>query len=306
MSRPISRHTPVLLFLVLFASGSAWMIRPEPGGPAPLPPMPQPAPVYLPLTPSPPVADETPRITDADVQQLRTQLETAEAAVREAKDSLQISQAELDALQKKVDALRAELAALEAKRAAILAAMGPIAPSPDDDLARKVNLQREEAAKLESNLQALRDQLAALDVKTRLRTALRPAWKLPRPVELCFNRIAPLDKDFFHYPLLAMGVTETITRKRPGETIAEARRPDSAFSEFLARVREQGGYVSCLVNSDSFQAFFAVREMAARYHLDVSWEPAWTQNGAIAVTRVHLIKKASKKDITVDLPQIVR
>lgn len=307
MNDRISRATPLLVFAAIFATGSAWIIRPVPGGVAPLPPMPKAPPVFLPLVQSPPPApEEAPKITEQDVQQLRAALENAEAAVRESREALNVSDAELQALQQKVDELRAELAALEAKRAAILAAIGRTPTPQDEPLSAAVQQKRQEVAELESNLSSLRDQISALKAKTHVRTALNPRWKLPMPVELYGNRIAPVDRDFFRYPLLPLTTTIVVTRKHPGETIAEARKPDSAFHDYLADMRKHGGYVSCLLNSDSFEAFFAVRDMAKRAGVDVSWEPAWTESGKITITEVHFVKKASKKDVTIALPQIVR
>lgn len=304
MPGPMRRNAPFLLFLTVLAAGSIWMIRPIPGEAAPLPPPPKAPPVMIPVVERPVL--ELVRVTEADIAKLRVELQSAETEVRDKKASLAASDTDLSALQKKVDALRAELQALEAKLAELLARAKHQAVAADDALEEKVEEQREQAVKLESDLASLRAQSLTPDERRRLRTAVTPMWRLPVLVDLIGNTIAPVDKDFFRFPMLELSSRFVVKRKRPGETIAEARKPDSMFHEFLADVRKQRGYVSCLLNSDSFEAFHAVREMATRAGVDVSWDPADTRDGNVTIERVHLVNKLSKKDRPVSLPDIVR
>ena len=299
----LPRGAPLIAFVAALLAGSMSMIRFVPPDGAPLPSLPKPPPVLLPLllppaTPSPPV-------TEIDIQALRDRLAELRNTIPGRKFSNDSTAAELDALQKKVDELRAELEALDARRAAMIAAPANV-PTGDDTLETQIADDRAQVAAGEEDLASIQAAPGSKLANPQFRGASMPVWKLPAPVELNGNRIAPVDRDFFHFPLIVLSSSMVVTRKHPGETIAEAQRPDSMFAKFLARVRKEHCYISCLLNGDSFEAFFAVREMARRAGLDVSWEPAWTADGNVAITRVRLVRKASDKQKTVALPEIVR
>ena len=84
-------------------------------------------------------------------------------------------------------------------------------------------------------------------------------------------------------------------RRSEGETIAEIHDPQSAFKEMLAKIRPEKQYVSCLLNSDSFEIFREVRRLVQAKHLDFGWEPIDTSSGKIALYPVRITKKASTR-----------
>jgi len=304
MLPPLRRGLPLIAFVAALLAGSMSMIRFVPRDAGPLPPLPKPPPFLFPLLLPPPAPAAAP-VPEIDIQALRNRLSELLNAIRERKSANDATSAELEALQKKVDELRAELETLEARRTAMIAAPAN-APSADDTLETQVADDRTQVAAGEEDLAAIKAAPESKLANPQFRGAISPFQKLPAPVELNGNRIAPVDRDFFRFPLIVLSSSIVVTRKHPGETIAEAQRPDSMFAKFLARVRKEHCYISCLLNGDSFEAFFAVREMARRAGLDVSWEPAWTADGNVAITRVRLVRKASVKQKTVALPEIVR
>jgi hypothetical protein len=302
MLQSLRRSVPLIVFVAALLAGSMSMIRFVPRDAAPLPPLPKSPPVLFPLV-LPPAVHSAPA-TEIDIQALRDRLEELRSAIPVHQSSNNVTAAELEALQKKVDELRAQLETLEARRAATPAAPSNV-PAGDDALETQVADDRTQVAAREQDLASINAVPDSKIANPQFRGASMPVWKLPAPVELSGNRIAPVDRDFFHFPLLLISSSVVVTRKHPGETIAEAQRPDSMFAKFLERVRKERCYVSCLLNGDSFEAFFAVRDMARRAGVDVSWEPAWTADGHVAITRVRLIRKASDKQKTVALPEIV-
>ena len=301
----LRRAAPLAAFVAALAAGSASMIRLVPPDVAPFPPMPTPPPLLVRLIP-PPAPRPVVVVKDADIRVLRGRLEDLLSAIQQRKAENDNTSAELDALQKKVDDLRAEVETLEARRAALLASGASVVPGGNTILEVQVADDRRTVVAKEQDLANVNAQLDAEPGTRRFSVGLMPGRKLPAPLELIGNRIAPVDRDFFHFPLIVFSANLVVTRKRPGETIAEARQPGSMFAKFLERVRREHCYVSCLLNSDSFDAFFAVRDMATRAGLEVSWEPAWTQDGDVAITRVRLTKGTSENQKTVALPEVVR
>jgi len=300
MLRVALRAGPFVMFLVALAVGSAVLIRLAPAETS-APPKHETVRVITPVMVPPPPRQE---IRQADVDSVRAELRQAEDAARTRAAEVDEFDSQLAALQARVDALRAELKSLEDKRAAALAAIASD-PRENPPLERDLQAKREELTQLTANLADMKAARGSLPKKFGVTRELN-ASKLPAPVDLIGNRIAPVTKDFFHFPLLGFSGPTVVKRSHPGETIAEARQPDSKFANFLRSVRHNGEYLSCLLNADSFEAFDAVRQMAARAGVDVSWEPAWTNSGAIAITRVHLVRKPRSHDKPVALPDIVR
>ena len=96
------------------------------------------------------------------------------------------------------------------------------------------------------------------------------------------------------------------TRKRPGETVAEARAPDSQFARFLSKTPPDTRFISCLLNRDSFEAYFAVRDMATRAGFDIAWEVADTSSGKITIQRVKLVSNPRSAGAPVALPDVMK
>ncbi|MGA8028569.1 MAG: hypothetical protein WB992_15605, partial [Bryobacteraceae bacterium] len=93
-------------------------------------------------------------------------------------------------------------------------------------------------------------------------------------------------------------------RIRFGETIDQARGPGSAFRNFLSTIDRKRCYVSCLLNADSFDAFYAVRDLTAKAGLDIGWEPVDTSSGKITIFGVKLGSPRKKKSVPV--PDIIK
>ena len=300
----LRRAAPLATFIVALAAGSVWMVRFVRAEVAPPPPMPRPPAVLVTLVPPP--APRPMTVKDPDLRVLHARLTELLKAIAEQRAANDTSAADLDVLQKKVDDLRAEVESLEARRAALLSASETIGPENDAALEIQISNERKTVAAREQDLANAQVQLDAEPWTRSFSASLVPLRQLPAPVELIGNRIAPVDRDFFQFPLIVLSSRLVLTKKHPGETIAEAGQPDSRFAKFLEQVRREHCYVSCLLNSDSFDAFFAVRNMARRAGVEVSWEPAWTQDGKVAITRVRLVGRASGTEKTVELPGVVR
>src|SRR5579884_1696103 len=177
------RSAPLFAFVAILTMGSAWMIRPVPGGTAPVPPMPKAAPVLVAIMTTPVPRPEPVRVHPADIAALREHLAIAEKTVREAQASVEIPQAELEALQKKVEELRAELKTLESKRTTLAAAAHDLPPE-DQSLAAKVQQERARADSLESDLTKLRAVQEADLERRKFHTSVAARSTLPMPVEL--------------------------------------------------------------------------------------------------------------------------
>ena len=289
----VASAEPLLLFLIALIGGTLWLLKPVPDAAALVrPPAPQAAAVPPPR-PQPAQPRSRPNLAD-----VRAELEAARQAMREGAAALDAQIAEIEMLQRRVDALRTELAALEAQRAP----MGPAAVTSAEESRTEdlVQERRAQMSHLESELANLKSALAApLPDARKVPLAVHPSQKLPVLVDLSGNRIAPVTGEFFHLPMFTSSSVVVATRKSPGETIAEARAPNSQFARFLSKI-------SCLLNSDSFEAFYAVRDMATRAGFDIAWEPADTRSGKIPIQKVKLVSKPRSPDDVVPLPDILR
>ncbi|MGA3025353.1 MAG: hypothetical protein ABSF98_11320 [Bryobacteraceae bacterium] len=289
---------PLLLFLVALIGGTLWLLAPVPDAAALLRPD-SPAAAVPPPPPraQPPQPRSMPNPAD-----LRAELEAAEKAMRERAAALDAQNAEIEMLQRRVDALRAQLEALQARPASTAPAA-----SPSDEESRMENLVKErqvEIAHLESELASLTAPAVPVPDTRRIPRAVGASQKLPLLVDLSGNRIAPVNGEFFRFPMFPVSSRIVATRKKPGETIAEARAPNSQFARFLSKIHSGREYVSCLLNGDSFEAYYAVRDMAARAGVDIAWEPADTSSGKIAIQPVRLVSKPPRN--AVPLPDIMR
>jgi ribosomal protein L29 len=293
---------PVFLFLVALIGGTLWLLNPVPDAAALVRPEPLRAePVRAPV----PVVEPPPPSREPGLSALRRKLEAGEFALRRRAAALDADNAEIEELRQKVDALRAELEALEAQRASMHPPNPPAVPASEEaGLTDLVNQRRIQISQLESELANLKlPPPAPPDAKVP--RAVRASQKLPVLVDLVGNRIAPVNGEFFHLPRLAISSGLVATRKRPGETIAEARGPHSQFAEFLHKLNSETRYVSCLLNSDSFEAFFAVWDMTIKAGLEIAWEPADTRGGRIQIQRVKLAAKPHARDV-VPVPDVMR
>jgi hypothetical protein len=226
--------------------------------------------------------------------------------MRERAAALAAQSAEIEMLQRTVDALRAELEALEKRRASMGPAAAAAAPAEESRMEDLVKERQAETSRLEYELARLTAPAVPLPDVGRIPRAVRTLQKLPLLVDLSGNRIAPVTGEFFRFPMLGFSSEKVVTRKKPGETIAEARAPNSQFARFLSKIHSGSQYISCLLNSDSFEAYYAVRDMAARAGLDIAWEPADTRSGKITIQMVKLVSKPLSPRAEVPLPDIMR
>ena len=106
-----------------------------------------------------------------------------------------------------------------------------------------VDQRREEVVLLEADLARLKSPAPQPGGEnSQLSQASAPSQKLPVPVELIHNQIAPVTRDFFKCPVSSKP-TYTATRSRRGETIQEASKPDSLFGKFLGKLRPNREYM---------------------------------------------------------------
>jgi hypothetical protein len=297
---------PLLLFLIALIGGALWLLNPVADAAALLHPDTPRVAVIHPPVPAPRTEPLQPPKAP-DLAAVRAQLEAAEKEMRERAATLDTQNAEIDVLQRRVDALRAELAALEAHRSPVDPAAAT-ALSTEETRAEDLVKQRQmEESHLASELASLKTALEATpSVARRVPRAVGASAKLPVLIDLSGNRIAPVTPEFFHFPMLTLSPDLVATRKRPGETIAEARAPGSQFARFLSKTPTDTRFISCLLNRDSFEAYFAVRDMATRAGFDIAWEAADTSSGKITIQRVKLVSKQRSAGAAVALPDVMR
>lgn len=290
---------PLFLFLVVLTAGTVWILGPL-ARKAPLPV------VHLDVqVPSQlPVAQPAVPISEAaqpDTTVLTAALQALQSTNRDRRTDLASTAAEVDAAQHRIDVLQAELAVIDNQRASLTTVNASPAQSNEaDSVQALIARRRQENDRLQSDLERATAPISEEGANAPvLALAKQPLHKLPQPVELLENRITPVTKEYFHFPMFSLKPLFTVKRIRMGETIAEARRPGSEFSKFLATIQPHTLYVSCLLNRDSFQAFYAVREMAAKSGIDVGWEPSATSSGAIPMLGVKLASPSDKKLVRV-------
>ncbi len=289
---------PLLLFLIALGIGTVWLIGPIARKRSVTMSR---ARVHREIGPVPVRA-----ITKApDTTTVRAELRAAEAAVRAKVMDADSSEADLDAAQRRVDTLRAELAALEAQRAAMRQNRESLTQTTTaGDLEAIATQRREEITRLESDLERIKASIPPPRPQNlQLTRAIEPVNKLPVLVELFENRITPVTKDYFKFPLLSLKPLFTVKRTHLGESIAQARQPNSRFAHFLSTIHPQESYVSCLLNADSFEAFYVVRQLTEKAGVEIGWEPAETSGGSISILGVRLATAKDKNRIRV--PDIV-
>jgi len=300
---------PLLLFLIALMGGALWLLHPVPEAAGLVRPN---APRVAAVPPPPvaaPRAEPPPPRSRPYPAAVRAELEAVKQAMGERAAALDAQNAEIETLQRRVDALRAELDVLEKQSASLGPAAVAAAPSAEENrMEELVKERRGEISHLESEIASLKAPPAVPmpDARQIPRAVHAPAQKLPVLVDLSGNRIAPVTEEFFRFPFFSVSSQIVATRKRPGETIAEARAPNSQFARFLSKTKSDSRYISCLLNSDSFEAFYAVRHMAARAGFDIAWEPTDTSGGKIAIQRVKLTSKPPSPRDSVSLPDILR
>jgi hypothetical protein len=299
--------TPLLLFAVALIGAAAWLIGPVSSRS-----------VLARTVPAPAAPVLAPRRVEAvyqatrfaapppehDIERLRRELEKAEIDARSHLAALEASNADLESIQTQIDALRAEIAALQAKRAA-LGPNGPANPEAEaDQLSQVVDQRREEVVLLQADLaRAKAPAPQPGGENTQLSTASAPSNKLPVPVELLHNQIAPVTRDFFRFSSFNRA-TFLATRSRRGETIDEARNPESLFGKFVAKLRPDREYILLLVNPDSFDSFYAVRDLAMRAGVEISWQPSDTSDGTVPI--VHVVIPSKRHPGVIPLPDVVK
>ncbi len=241
-----------------------------------------------------------------EIERLRRELEAAETDASSRLSALEASNADLETIQAQIEALRAEIASLKAKQAAL----GPsrltsVEPAEANRLSVVVDQRREEIELLQADLVRVKAPAAlASGERSQLSTASAPSNKLPVPVELIHSQIAPVTRDFFKFTMSGRRPTYSATRSRRGETIEEAGKPDSLFGKFLSKLQPKREYLLLLVNADSFESFYAVRELAMRAGVEVSWQPSDTSDGTIAI--VHVVPPSARHPGVIPLPDVVQ
>jgi hypothetical protein len=308
--KPISSASPLLLFVVAMIGATAWLIGPVSSRPvfARTAPSPLPALVFAPrraklMYPAQKLAGPP---LGRDIERLRRELEAAETEASLRLSALEASNADLKTIQAQIEALQAEIASLKAKQAAL----GPsrptnVKPEEADRISVVVVQRREEIELLQADLARVKAPVPlASGEKSQLSTASAPLNKLPVPVELIHNQIAPVTGDFFKFSMSGRHPTYSATRSRRGETIEEAGRPYSLFGKFLSKLHPKREYLLLLVNSDSFESFYTVRDVAMRAGVEVSWQPSDTSDGTIAM--VHVVPPSARHPGVIPLPDVVQ
>lgn len=308
--KPTFPAGPLLLFIVGVVGAAVWLIGPVRSRPvlAMTAQAPPPAPVFAPrrVELMYPAQKPAPQEAGHDVERLRRELETAEVDASSRLSALEASNADVEAIQAQIEALRAEIASLAAKRAELGRNQPSNAEAAEaDQLSVVVDQRREEVVLLEADLARLKAPAPQVGgEKTQLSTASAPFNKLPLPVELIHNQIAPVTRDFFKFEMSDRRPTYSAMRSRRGETIEEAGKADSLFGKFLSKLHPKRQYLLLLVNTDSFESFYAVRELAMQSGVEVSWEPSDTSDGTIAM--VHVVPPSARHPGVIRLPDVVQ
>lgn len=223
--------------------------------------------------------------------QEQSQLSKRELEQLEADNRRSLSQ--LESEQKTLDSLKAQLRALEHRPSGEQSQSNQVARenrdvSAETEALQKLLAERErEAGRLQIALENTRARPASEIPRVPSAT---PANKLPVLLELIHNRAVPFNKEFRRSKLNLFGPT-VVERRAEGETVAEIHDPDSSFNEMLDKIRPDKQYVSCLLNSDSFEIFREVRRLVQAKHIDLGWEPADTSSGKITLYPVRITKK---------------
>ena len=180
--------------------------------------------------------------------------------------------------QKTLDKLQTQVQTLEAQPVAAQNQLQHLVQANRAE-AGEVEALRRLLAEKEGEADRLRAQLETTKPRPEaempgIHTATR-ANKLPVLLELIHNRAVPFNKEFYHSKLKLIGPA-VVERRSEGETIAEIHKPGSAFNAMLGKLNPEKQYVSCLLNSDSFEIFREVRRIAQAKGIDLGWEPADT------------------------------
>jgi hypothetical protein len=300
---------PIFLFLYWLLAGTLWVILPmaPQAPPSPVPPLKKPVPAAAAL-------ELATRLDD-----LKQQSESLASSLGEAKttaDSAARQEQELAAgkrrLDERVREAETELAALAHQRSQLEAAT-----RADAEHQRKIETQME--AELALQVTALEKRLreAQADEKrlsAELKSARSPLEivlpssefipvaniprKLPYLVEVYNNRVSPLNKDFFEIerPKLFGSGPTLARRKKPGETMEEMIKPESALSRCLKSLKPDKYYISFLLNADSFAAFRAARAFVREKGFEVGWLPSDTSGGQIQIYPVKIYKTLPAPD----------
>ena len=167
-----------------------------------------------------------------------------------------------------------------------------------------VDQRREEVELLQADLARAKAPVPQqLGENSQLSQSSAPSNKVPVPVELIHNQIAPVTRDFFKFSTFKRA-KYSATRSRRGETIDEASNPASLFGKFLTKLHPNREYILLLVNPDSFDAFYAIRELAMKAGVEISWQPSDTSDGKIAI--VHVVLPSRGHPGTIPLPYLVQ
>jgi len=297
---------PLFLFVLFLAAGTlSLIVAVRPPRIAALPPRPA-VPRPAPLPPPRLVAV----VNNPDVPGAERELRDVTADLAAAEARMQALAAQLEEVQSRIRELEEDLRRYQAMSAGTPGGLSvEVLNARRRELENLLAAQKSELVRLTGAMKDLR-AAGSKDLKVK-RTEAEAATKLPELVDLIHNRAFPMAKGFYRMPLLAgLDRTYEATRTGDGLTIAEIRAPEGAFSEFLSRLKPERQYVSCLLNNDSFEAYYAVREVVTRRGLDIGWEPADTSGGRVKVYTIKLVsaeKAAKSRDEKVpELPDIVR
>lgn len=300
---------PIFLFILSLLAGTLWIIIPT----DPKPEL-QPASVIasevVPLAPVVPVQDSKPAAPPRnDEEKLRRELAAAEERLQQSVQGSQLTTEQLNELQRQnervsaeiqneqrvLDGMKAELRSLEQQ-------LTQKAPAPQNSetlneartLAKLLADKKAEESRAQAQFSAA---AAGAEVKLPYVPTAGTPFKLPVLVEFIHNRVVPVTKESFRIKESLTGPA-VATRKSEGDSIGDIAKPSSLFSKFLAKMKPDKEYLSCLLNPDSFEAFREARKLAQQKGIDVGWEPVDTSSGQIVIYRARLLKgsKAPKGD----------
>ena len=152
------------------------------------------------------------------------------------------------------------------------------------------------ARRSELEAEVVRREQAVADARQRLTATQRPdvsslvgtptaerTEKKPAIVVLRNDRVVVFGDDTYDSDRVPLGNT-TVTRARPtdsGETIEEAKAPDSRLRAALEELDPSEDFVALVVASNSFAAFRVVRELARSEGIAVGWEPYTGDDGTL-------------------------
>jgi hypothetical protein len=264
---------PICLFILCQIAGTLWVITPRKA--------------FAPAVAPNPSVD----VHRAEVSGFTAQKSALEKAVKLARKQLGNLSQPVQAEVTEVDRLNAEIRANEQQVKESEEKLGEL-NRKESNLKAKIEAVPGPDPQIEKGSQQLAPQLAAKQAEVkRLQQALDQAngpleGAVGSPtqvasnlnyrfVHLIKNRAVPVDDK--HYKVDGLRLIPLA----PGETVDEIKRPDSDFGSFLQRIDSSKAVLQCLLESDSFPIFRAVRRLAREKGISVSWKPFNAPDGVL-------------------------